>query len=61
MIDKKFPMEVCRTRISENVSLAESPAYNKTIFEYAPNSKGAQDYDTLTDELVADGLIAGLS
>jgi chromosome partitioning protein len=37
--------------------LAESPAYNKTIFEHAPNSRGAQDYDSLLDELLADGFI----
>lgn len=58
MIEEKFGLEVCRTRIAENVSLAESPAYNKTVFEHAPNSRGAQDYDELLEELLADGFIA---
>jgi len=57
MAEKEFGEDVCRTLISENVSLAESPAVNKTIFEHAPNSRGAQDYDALLDELLADGFI----
>ncbi len=53
----EFGEDVCETIISENVSLAESPAINKTIFEHAPTSRGAQDYDALLDELLADGFI----
>ena len=52
-----FGADVCKTYIAENVSLAESPALNKTIFEHAPASRGAQDYDALLDELLADGFI----
>jgi len=48
---------VCQTIIAENVSLAESPALNKNIFEHAPDSRGAQDYNALLDELLADGFI----
>jgi chromosome partitioning protein len=53
----EFGVDVCRTVISENVSLAESPALNKSVFEHAPCSRGAQDYDALLDELMADGFI----
>ena len=57
MAETEFGADVCRTLISENVSLAESPSLNKTIFEHAPNSRGAKDYDALLDELMADGFI----
>ncbi len=57
LVEERFGSEVCRTRIAENVSLAESPALNLTIFEHAPNSRGAQDYDDLLEELLADGFI----
>ena len=57
MAETEFGADVCRTIISENVSLAESPAVNKTIFEHAPSSRGAYDYDALLDELLADGFI----
>lgn len=57
MAEEKFGDDVCETRISENVSLAESPALNKTIFQHAPSSRGARDYDALLEELLKDGLI----
>jgi len=57
LVEEHFGADVCRTRIAENVSLAESPALNKTVFEHAPNSRGAQDYDELLKELLADGFI----
>ncbi len=57
MAQAEFGADVCQTIISENVSLAESPSFHKTIFEHAPGSRGAQDYDALLDEFVADGFI----
>jgi chromosome partitioning protein len=57
LVEERFGAEVCRTRIAENVSLAESPALNMTVFEHAPTSRGAKDYDELLDELLADGFI----
>ena len=57
MAQEKFGEDVCRTRIAENVSLAESPALNKTIFQHAPSSRGAHDYDALLEELLSGGLI----
>ncbi|HEY5799229.1 MAG TPA: ParA family protein [Burkholderiaceae bacterium] len=61
MVQDKFGDDVCQTRIAENVSLAESPAYGKTVFDYAPSSRGAGDYDTLLDELLAAQILAPLA
>ncbi len=55
---EKFGDDLCITTIAENVSVAESPALNKTIFEHAPNSRGAQDYEALLEELVSAGFFA---
>jgi len=52
-----FGMDICGTRISENVALAESPASRKDVFAHAPDSRGAQDYDALVEELLATGFI----
>ena len=49
--------EICATRIAENVALAESPAARKDVFAHAPESKGAQSYDALVEELVGMGFI----
>src|SRR6266571_5369898 len=40
----RFGAELCRTRITEAVSLAESPMLGKDIFSHAPDSRGAEDY-----------------
>ena len=56
-LQARFGREFCRSRISENVSLAESPAERKDVFAHAPASRGAQDYDALVDELILDGFI----
>jgi chromosome partitioning protein len=53
----RFGGEILATRISENVALAESPAVGKDVFAHAPESRGARDYDALTDELIATGFI----
>jgi len=54
---ERFRDEVCETRIAENVSIAESPATNRDVFEHAPQSRGAQDYAALLDELTASGFM----
>ncbi|GAB3552786.1 AAA family ATPase [Noviherbaspirillum agri] len=54
MLEEHFRDEVCHTHITESASLAECPAYNKTVFEHAPNSRGARDYVALLEELLAD-------
>jgi chromosome partitioning protein len=53
----RFGAEVCETRITESVGLAESPAQGKDIFAHAPNSKGAQDYEALLQELLTTGFL----
>jgi chromosome partitioning protein len=56
-LSDSFGDEVCRTRIAENVSLAESPAHNRDVFAHAVSSRGARDYLQLMEELVACGFI----
>ena len=47
-----FPNQVLETAIRENVALAESPGFAKTIFEYRPKSNGAEDYHQLAVDLL---------
>lgn len=47
-----FPDKVLPTPIRANVKLAEAPSFGQTIFEYAPDSNGAQDYLALARELM---------
>jgi chromosome partitioning protein len=40
------------TAVRRNVKLAECPSFGKTIFDYAPSSHGAEDYNALTSEVL---------
>jgi len=51
-IKKLFGNKVFKTYISRNVRLEESPAYKESIFTFAPNSKGAKEYQKLAEEIV---------
>jgi chromosome partitioning protein len=52
---ERFGEEMCETRISESVSVAESPAQNCDVFTHAPASRGAREYAALLEELEAAG------
>ena len=56
-LSARFGAEVCQTRITETVGLAESPAQGKDIFTHAPDSKGAKDYEALLEELLTTGFL----
>ena len=37
-----------------NVRLSEAPGFGQTVYEYAPTSRGAADYEALTRRVIAD-------
>ena len=51
-INTHFKDKVFNTKIRDNVALAEAPSYQKDIFRYNPNSKGAEDYLELSKEIL---------
>ncbi len=59
-----FPDKVLAHPVRSNVKLAEAPSFGKTIFEYAPDSNGANDYRLVAREVIAhehnDADLAGL-
>jgi chromosome partitioning protein len=58
-IDTHFGPLLTKSRIRNNVKLAEAPSFGRTIFEHAPDSKGAKDYDAFASEfLVMIGMAA---
>jgi chromosome partitioning protein len=44
--------QVFRTRIRRNIRLAEAPSFGQSIFDYAPDSHGAEDYAALAAEVL---------
>ena len=51
-IKKLFGKKVFNTVIGRSVRLEESPAYKESIFTFAPNSRGAEEYQQLAKEIV---------
>lgn len=49
---KYFPNRVFNTVIRENVALAECPSFGKTIFDYKKKSAGAEDYQSLAQDIL---------
>ncbi|MEM7307140.1 MAG: AAA family ATPase [Planctomycetota bacterium] len=49
-----FGAQVFGRNVGVNVKLAEAPSYGQTIFEYAPESSGARDYQFLAKEVLGE-------
>src|SRR6185436_11780503 len=56
-IERHFGDKVTKTKIRSNVRLAEAPSHGKSIFDYAPESYGAEDYLALAREVVGIEMI----
>lgn len=52
-LKKHFPNKLCDP-IKYNVRISESAGFGKTIFEYAPNSTGAKDYQKVIQRILKD-------
>lgn len=50
-IEAHFKDEVFKTKIRDNIALAEAPAQGLDIFRYNPKSYGAEDYLKLSKEI----------
>lgn len=53
MIEAKYGDKVFKTKIRENIAIAEMPLSGQSIYEYSPKSNGAIDYMALAEEIVA--------
>ena len=51
-IANKYGSIVFDTKIRENVAVAEAPLLQQPICDYSPKSKGAEDYENLTMEIL---------
>lgn len=52
-IEKHFSEKVLKTKIRDNVALAEAPGHGKDIFRYNPKCNGAEDYESICSEILS--------
>ena len=53
-IKKYFPGQILATPIRETAALAECPSFGKTIFEYRPGWRSAQDFTSLAIDFLEE-------
>lgn len=51
-LEQRFKGKILKSRIRENVKIAEAPLFKKPISKYAPDSYGAEDYRSLAGEIL---------
>ena len=54
---RQFGSDVCESVITENVAVAEAPAFSRDIFSHQASSRGAKDYVALMEELTSCGFV----
>lgn len=59
--DSWYGARVFASTIRRNIKLAECPSFGQTIFDYAPSSHGAEDYQALAREILAASPLGSVS
>ncbi|ADI37401.1 parA family protein CT_582 [Waddlia chondrophila 2032/99] len=52
VIEKTFPQKVLKTKVRRDIAVSEASIFGKPLFETAPKSRAAQDYKTLSKEIL---------
>lgn len=52
-VERAFPGKVFKTKIRENIQVAQAPLRKSSIIDYAPESNGAKDYLELAKEVLS--------
>ena len=55
-LESLYQGQICKP-IRYNEKFASAPSYGKTIFEYAPDSSGAEDYSCLVRKVANDSML----
>lgn len=52
LIERTFPGKLLNTKIRRDINISEAAIFGKPVFESAPNSRAAEDYLALTNEVI---------
>lgn len=52
VIEKTFPEKILKTKIRRDISVSEASIFGKPIFETMPGSRAAEDYVSMTKEIL---------
>lgn len=52
VIEKTYPQKMLKTKIRRDISVSEASVYGKPLFDTAPTSRAAEDYEAATLEIL---------
>lgn len=52
VVEKTFPQKVLDGKIRRDITVSEASIFGKPVFETAPNSRAAEDYSSVTKEIL---------
>ncbi len=52
VIEKTFPEKILKTKVRRDISVSEASIFGKPIFDTVPNSRAAEDYVSMTKEIL---------
>lgn len=53
IIESTFPNKLLKSKVRRDITVSEAAIYGKPLFETAPLSRAAQDYKSLTEEIIS--------
>jgi chromosome partitioning protein len=52
VIERTFPQKLLKTKVRRDISISEASIHGKPLFDTVPSSRAAEDYLTMTKELI---------
>lgn len=52
VIERTFPGKLLQTKVRRDISISEAAIYGKSVFDSAPTCRAAEDYISLTNEIL---------
>ena len=52
VVEKTFPRKILKAKVRRDITVSEAAIYGKPVFETAPQSRAAKDYQSLTQEII---------
>jgi chromosome partitioning protein len=52
VIERTFPKKLLKTKVRRDINISEASIHGKPIFDILPNSRAAEDYISITKEII---------
>ncbi|MFQ5730029.1 MAG: ParA family protein, partial [Waddliaceae bacterium] len=53
VVEKTFPKKAFKSKVRRDITVSEASIFGKPVFDTAPASRAAEDYTSLTSEILS--------